>query len=430
MTRRAMKSHGPHSSARWTLLLFALTLPTASSFAQNVSGFLLGKIQNFQQTSSAAPVVNAAQPFQFGALITMGTATINSAMLTFTGTASPRACTAVGNGDFSILDTFTTQALLDAAYQNGNFTVGINTDAGIFSRTIFLFPFSYPTTPMLTVPANNWQSSVLVIDPTVDYNLTWNSFANAQTADVIEFIVRNVGTFGPFPATQTAFVIPAGTLQPGTDYVCDLVFVRVAGVTAGDANIGPGYATLAKDTGFTIQTPAPALALLSANSRKDHGAAGTFDIDLPFSGSHGVECRSGGANGDYAFVITLTNPIVSGNAAVTSGTGSVAGVPVFSANTMTVNLTGVANAQTVTVTLSSVTDSFSHTLPDSAVIAGFLLGDTNGNGAVNAGDVAQTKGQSGQTVTATNFREDVNANGSINAGDVSLVKSRAGTSLP
>src|ERR1700686_509034 len=140
-----MKSRCPHSpSARWTLLLVALTFSTAASNAQNVSGFIIAKIQNFQQTSSAPPMVNSAQPFQFGSLITMGTATINNATLTFSGTASPRAYSAVvGNGDFSILDTFTTQAQMDIAYQNGNFTVSINTSAGTFSRTIFLFPFSY-----------------------------------------------------------------------------------------------------------------------------------------------------------------------------------------------------------------------------------------------------------------------------------------------
>ena len=231
-----MKSRCPHSSsARWTLLLLALTVSTATSFAQNVGGFIHGKIQNFQQTSPAAPVVNSAQPFQFGSLITMGTATINSATLTFSGTASPRTYSAVvGTGDFSILDTFTTQAQLDSAYQNGNFTVSIDTSAGIFSRTIFLFPFSYPTTPMLTVPASNWQSGTLVIDPTLDYTFTWNAFANAQAADVIELVIRNSGvTLTPFPATQTSFTLPAGSLQPGTTYTCDLAFVRVAGVTAG-----------------------------------------------------------------------------------------------------------------------------------------------------------------------------------------------------
>ena len=52
---------------------------------------------------------------------------------------------------------------------------------------------------------------------------------------------------------------------------------------------------------------------------------------------------------------------------------------------------------------------------------GVLAGDTNGSGTVNAGDVSQTKGQSGQVVTGANFRTDVNVNGSINAGDIALV---------
>ncbi len=59
-----------------------------------------------------------------------------------------------------------------------------------------------------------------------------------------------------------------------------------------------------------------------------------------------------------------------------------------------------------------------------------LVGDTNGNGTVSASDVAQTKGQAGQAVTASNFRNDVNGSGTITAGDVAQVKALAGTSLP
>jgi hypothetical protein len=95
-----------------------------------------------------------------------------------------------------------------------------------------------------------------------------------------------------------------------------------------------------------------------------------------------------------------------------------------------VNLTGVANAQTVTITLSNVTDVFSQALPDTAVSAGFLVGDTTGNGAVTSSDIGQAKSQSGQPVTETNFRVDVNANGAISASDVGLVKSSVGTMLP
>ena len=64
-----------------------------------------------------------------------------------------------------------------------------------------------------------------------------------------------------------------------------------------------------------------------------------------------------------------------------------------------------------------------------AVPMGVLLGDTNGNGSVSASDVGQTKAQSGQPVTAGNFRTDVNVSGSISASDIGLVKAQSGTSL-
>ena len=416
-------------AARQISVLIALNLCAATGFAQNVGGFVHAKIQNFEQSSPAPPPMSPTAPFQFGSLITMGTATINSAMVTFTGTSSPRSYSPVGNGDFSILDTFTTQSQLDAAYGNGNYNLSIDTSAGNFSRSIFLFPFSYPTTPMLTVPAGDWQNGMVLIDASADYNLTWNSFANAQPADGIELIIGD-STYGPLPATQTSFNIAAGTLQPGTVYNCDVAFLRVAGATSGDPNIGPGYALLVKNTAFMLRTQTPALALTAAASRKVHGVAGTFDVNLPLSGPSGVECRTGGAGGNHTIVVTFTNTVVSGTAMVTSGVGNVSGTPIFSGNTMTIDLTGVANAQTITLTLSNVTDEFSQTLPDTAIAAAFLLGDTNGNRSVNATDVSQTKAQIGQPVLSSNFRTDVNANGTINAADTAIVKANAGNSVP
>ncbi len=162
----------------------------------------------------------------------------------------------------------------------------------------------------------------------------------------------------------------------------------------------------------------------SAVSRKTHGAAGDFDVPLPLTGSVGVECRNGPA---HQMIINFAVPVTVGSANVTSGSGSVGSFSVSGA-AVTVNLTGVTNAQRITVTLGNVNDGTN--LGDVPVSMGVLVGDTNGNGAVNAGDVSQTKGQSGQAVTAANFRTDVNANGSINAGDVALVKGASGTSLP
>ena len=174
--------------------------------------------------------------------------------------------------------------------------------------------------------------------------------------------------------------------------------------------------------------PCNPLQLTSVVSRKTHGGAGTFDINLPLSGPAGVECRSTG--GGYIFVFTFTNSIVSGNASVTAGTGNVSGSPIISGNTMTVNLTGVTDQQQITVTVSNVMDTFNQTLPDTAVSAVILNGDTSSNRTVNASDVAQTKLQVGAAVDATNFRTDVNATGTINATDLSQVKADTGHSVP
>jgi hypothetical protein len=165
----------------------------------------------------------------------------------------------------------------------------------------------------------------------------------------------------------------------------------------------------------------------SAFSRKAHGGAGTFDVPLPLTGNVGIECRSGGATNDYQMIINFDNPVTVDSASVTSGTGSVSDFSV-SGSQVTVNLTGVTNAQRITVTLFNVNDG-TH-MGNVPVSMGVLVGDVNGNAAVNASDVSLTKSQVGQAVSGSNFREDVNANGLINSVDVALVKSKVGTALP
>jgi hypothetical protein len=172
------------------------------------------------------------------------------------------------------------------------------------------------------------------------------------------------------------------------------------------------------------------LQLNAAVSRKTHGGAGDFDINLPLTGGPGVECRN--TSGTQTLVFTASNNLVSGNASVTAGTGTVSGTPTFANNTMTVNLIGVTDVQRLTVTLSGVTDTSAQVLPDTPVTMGVLVGDSAGvgNGSVGASDVGFVKSKSGQTTDATNFRADVAVNGSIGAGDIGLTKSKSGNVLP
>jgi hypothetical protein len=174
-------------------------------------------------------------------------------------------------------------------------------------------------------------------------------------------------------------------------------------------------------------------------SRKTHGAAGPFDIDLK-APAPGIECRTGGATGDHTLILTFaTTTTVNGNgtvkAQVTSGTGAVGsnGVPNGNAVTtsgtqVTVSLTNVTNAQHLRVTIYGVNDG---TRTGNVIVPlNVLFGDTSSNGSVNNSDVAQTKANSGMLVNASNFRTDVTANGSLNNSDVSAVKAASGTALP
>ena len=168
----------------------------------------------------------------------------------------------------------------------------------------------------------------------------------------------------------------------------------------------------------------------SAVSRKTHGGAGTFDIQLPLTGNAGIECRSGsGPNSDgHQVIVTFANPVTDSGVVVSSVDGLATATQGIAGRVVTVDLSNVKDGQTITITLKNVNDSVH--LGDVTVPMGVLLGDTTGNRTVNASDVSQVKLQSGQTVSGSNFRTDVIVNGFVTATDVSTVKSKSGTALP
>lgn len=173
----------------------------------------------------------------------------------------------------------------------------------------------------------------------------------------------------------------------------------------------------------------PAPELMTVVSRKVHGTTGPWDIDLPLTGSPGVECRFGGQHRDYQIIFTFGTDLTNVGD-VSTNAGSVSGFSIGPAtNQFTVNLTGVPNAQYVTVTLGTVHDIDGGSGKASSTM-GVLIGDSSGNGVINSTDLSQTKARVGQPITTNTFRSDIQPNGSVNAADISLVKLNMGTSLP
>ena len=118
------------------------------------------------------------------------------------------------------------------------------------------------------------------------------------------------------------------------------------------------------------------IAPLAAVSRKTHGAAGVFDVDLPLSGNAGNQCRTGGSNGDHQIVMDFATQMTASSAGITSGTGIV-DTANLNGSQVTVNLTGVANRQQIVLTLFGVSDGVNTN--NVSIPMGVLLGDVTGN---------------------------------------------------
>lgn len=174
------------------------------------------------------------------------------------------------------------------------------------------------------------------------------------------------------------------------------------------------------------------LELTGAVSELTHGDAGAFDVPLPLTGSRGIECRSSSSlgAGNYEMIFSFTNDLISVGDVSVTGVGSVSTTSMGpNPNQFTVNLTGVANAQYLTVSLSNVLDAQNNTGNVSSTM-GVLIGDVNGSGVVDSGDVFLVRQYTGQNSTNSNFRQDVNASGLIDSGDVFLTRQQTDTMLP
>ena len=180
-------------------------------------------------------------------------------------------------------------------------------------------------------------------------------------------------------------------------------------------------------TVYWVNTPtyvaATFLSPLSAGSRKNHGGAGSFDLNVPASNGLGVECRTPGSGNTHQIIFTFANPVTITDATATPGpnaTGSVAGSPIVNGNHVTVNLSNVSNPQRLTLKLLGVSDGV--IANDFVITMGVLSGDVNANGAVESSDVSAVQGHTRQRVSNSTFIYDVNCNGSIESSDVSTVQ--------
>jgi len=172
--------------------------------------------------------------------------------------------------------------------------------------------------------------------------------------------------------------------------------------------------------------------LVQAVSRKTHGTGSTFDLELPLTGTVGVEPRRNtaadtgpNAGADHRVIVTFPTPVVTiAGSNVTSSDGGALASSTGNGEVVTVLLHNLSNEQRITINLTGVVTGTGTS--DVHIPMDLLEGDTNADDRVNVVDTNQTKSNAGQLTKGDNFRTDPNLDGRINVGDTGLVKNHAG----
>lgn len=165
----------------------------------------------------------------------------------------------------------------------------------------------------------------------------------------------------------------------------------------------------------------PEPSIVSAVSRRSHGAAGVFDVNV--TAPSAVECRKGGAT---SIIVGFDKPVrqVSGALAdVQVDLGSVISLAVDGA-TLSIGLSGVVGPQPVTLSFPGIVAHDTGAVVGEGLCFRVLPGDVSGDGMVDPSDVIAIRAHLIQPVNSTNYRSDMTADGVINSFDVVGVRGR------
>lgn len=173
-------------------------------------------------------------------------------------------------------------------------------------------------------------------------------------------------------------------------------------------------------TNVTVNPPPPPV-ITAAVSRKTHGAAGAFDIDL--KSSTGVENRKGGAT----LIIVTFNKAIQGagglsNDDVLTSSGTIQNLSI-DGNTLQIQLSGVTETGLMTISFPGIADAAiaMATVTDTLCIR-TLLGDVSGDGNTNVFDLLAGRNMLNKLVQASNYRSDTTVDGQINVFDLLAIK--------
>ena len=238
----------------WMWAVLSACLPSVAR--AQITSYGVAKTGYYTQSSDAAPVLETGENHYFGAFVNSnGTTDIDSAILSAPGGAQVEMAPLL-----FYFEGFTSQAAIDNSFRNGAYSFQISTvDLDFFFGQLSLAG-TYPSVPRV----NNF-AAAQSINAGGDFTLRWDGFVGGTAGDFILvtvdddsgstiFETPDQGIPGALTGQDTSVVIPAGTLPPGTNYLCYISFNKLVAVDTSSIPGALGVAAYVRETSLPLKT--------------------------------------------------------------------------------------------------------------------------------------------------------------------------------
>jgi hypothetical protein len=220
-----------------------------------VTGFLVGKAWEYDQTSASVPLLDTNIPYVFSgetALASNRTATTITLTLP-TGGVSNLVQNFLYPWNYYLAGYNTNLTTFNETFSAGNYIFNVYSNAADQQVTVNLPNYAQPNAPQVSNYA-----AAQTINPSLPFTLTWNAFTGGGSTDYVSvtiggtlFQTPGFDATNALPGTATSAIIPANTLSANSNYLADLAFYHFVNTTNGS------YVTLAyvaSLTSFNIST--------------------------------------------------------------------------------------------------------------------------------------------------------------------------------
>ncbi|MFO1513939.1 MAG: hypothetical protein U1F83_13650 [Verrucomicrobiota bacterium] len=234
--------------------------------------FSVGKTHHYNQTSTGSPTLDPSTPYDFSGVTSLASnRTVTSITLTLpTAAVSNMFQLPQQLEKYIVYGVDTVQSTYDATFPPGNYT--FFAQAATSNQTVIM---NLPTTNSLPQPGAPHLTNYLAaqsVNPNQPFVLGWDAYAGGTAADYIDvdigtaYLSPDPGLPGALNGTARTFTIPAGVLQPNSNYLSRVGFFHFVGTTNTSYAAAAFRATYIEFSLITTSaTPTGQLILTNAN---------------------------------------------------------------------------------------------------------------------------------------------------------------------